>query len=215
MNRNKQSLAVLCLFGTTLVGRRSSHLLKHSKQVETLHEAQEKMKELPPENSLLRSPSTGDEGHNQSEGLVAKSKEVLYHGKLFVSEEHICFHSSVLLKDTKVVIRTSSVCELKRHKIPLPMLSIHTVDEEKYHLLYVKNSGACYELLKSVCLHVELRGEYRQQEKQHFSGQQPASISINRLMLFLLISGYIGLRIVALEARLTALGDFSSLIHKI
>lgn len=33
----------------------------------------------------------------------ALQKEVLYHGKLFVSEGHVCFHSSVLLKDTKVM----------------------------------------------------------------------------------------------------------------
>ena len=32
----------------------------------------------------------------------ALQKEVLYHGKLFVSEHHVCFHSSVLLKETKV-----------------------------------------------------------------------------------------------------------------
>ncbi|CAG07762.1 unnamed protein product [Tetraodon nigroviridis] len=29
-------------------------------------------------------------------------REVLYHGRLFLSENYLCFHSSVLLKDTKV-----------------------------------------------------------------------------------------------------------------
>lgn len=32
----------------------------------------------------------------------ALHKEVIYHGKMYVSRQHICFHSSVLLKDTKV-----------------------------------------------------------------------------------------------------------------
>ncbi|CDQ95123.1 unnamed protein product [Oncorhynchus mykiss] len=32
----------------------------------------------------------------------ALQKEVLYHGKLFVSVNYVCFYSSVLLKDTKV-----------------------------------------------------------------------------------------------------------------
>ncbi len=32
----------------------------------------------------------------------ALQKEVLFHGKLFVSENYVCFYSSVLLKDTKV-----------------------------------------------------------------------------------------------------------------
>ncbi|XP_008431861.1 GRAM domain-containing protein 3-like [Poecilia reticulata] len=30
-------------------------------------------------------------------------REVLYHGKLFVSENNVCFYSSVLLKETKVI----------------------------------------------------------------------------------------------------------------
>lgn len=32
----------------------------------------------------------------------ALQKEVLYHGKMYVSSEHICFYSSVLLRATKV-----------------------------------------------------------------------------------------------------------------
>lgn len=32
----------------------------------------------------------------------ALQKEVIYHGKMYVSQHHVCFHSSVLLKETKV-----------------------------------------------------------------------------------------------------------------
>lgn len=32
----------------------------------------------------------------------ALQKEVLYHGKLYISENNVCFFSSVLLKETKV-----------------------------------------------------------------------------------------------------------------
>ncbi|KAK2822265.1 hypothetical protein Q5P01_022330 [Channa striata] len=38
----------------------------------------------------------------------ALQKEVLYHGRLFVSCNYVCFYSSVLLKDTKVVIPVSA-----------------------------------------------------------------------------------------------------------
>lgn len=34
-------------------------------------------------------------------------REVLYHGRLFISENYLCFHSSVLLKDTKVTDASS------------------------------------------------------------------------------------------------------------
>lgn len=34
--------------------------------------------------------------------MCALQKEVPYHGRLYVTEAHACFYSSVLLKDTKV-----------------------------------------------------------------------------------------------------------------
>lgn len=34
--------------------------------------------------------------------VCALQKEVPYHGRLYVTEAHACFYSSVLLKDTKV-----------------------------------------------------------------------------------------------------------------
>ncbi|KAM9323291.1 uncharacterized protein KZ484_021384 isoform 3-T3 [Pholidichthys leucotaenia] len=55
----------------------------------------------------------------------ALQKEVLYHGKLFVSENHVCFHSSVLLKDTK------------------------------YSFVSLRNREMCYKLLQTICLHAK------------------------------------------------------------
>uniref|UniRef100_A0AAQ4QAQ6 GRAM domain-containing protein n=1 Tax=Gasterosteus aculeatus aculeatus TaxID=481459 RepID=A0AAQ4QAQ6_GASAC len=61
----------------------------------------------------------------------ALQKEVLYQGRLFVSENYVCFYSSVLLKDTKVVIPASSVMQVKKHSSALSVLSIKTADGEK------------------------------------------------------------------------------------
>ncbi|XP_023129826.1 GRAM domain-containing protein 2B-like isoform X2 [Amphiprion ocellaris] len=82
----------------------------------------------------------------------ALQKEVLYHGKLFVSENHVCFHSSVLLKDTKVVIPLSSVREVKKHNSALSVLSIHSADGEKYSFVSLRNREMCCKLLHSICL---------------------------------------------------------------
>ncbi|XP_056149547.1 GRAM domain-containing protein 2B-like isoform X3 [Lampris incognitus] len=72
------------------------------------------------------------EGENVTHTFTcALQKEVLYHGKLFVSENYVCFFSSVLLKDTKVVIPTSSVREVKKQKSALSIMSIQTTDGEK------------------------------------------------------------------------------------
>ncbi|XP_008289693.1 GRAM domain-containing protein 3-like [Stegastes partitus] len=85
----------------------------------------------------------------------ALQKEVLYHGKLFVSENHVCFHSSVLLKETKVVVALSSVREVKKHNSALSVLSIQSVDGEKYSFVSLRNREMCYKLLHSICSHVQ------------------------------------------------------------
>ncbi|XP_035526558.1 GRAM domain-containing protein 2B-like [Morone saxatilis] len=85
----------------------------------------------------------------------ALQKEVLYHGKLFVSDNYVCFHSSVLLKDTKVVIPASSVREVKKHNSALSMLSIQTADGEKYSFVSLRHREMCYKLLHTICLDVQ------------------------------------------------------------
>ncbi|KAJ3594551.1 hypothetical protein NHX12_003858 [Muraenolepis orangiensis] len=148
-------------------------------------------------------------------------KEVLYHGKLFVSEEHICFHSSVLLKDTKVVISTSSVCDVKRHKTPLPMLSILTVDGAKMSgtssfeesINSRNNSFSHPPSDKGISLSQRVADNTMSRPSRPKRADGTVSLIFFMfcllLLLLLLISGYIGLRIVALEEKLTNLGDNS------
>ncbi|XP_036939689.1 GRAM domain-containing protein 2B-like isoform X2 [Acanthopagrus latus] len=223
----------------------------------------------------------------------ALQKEVLYHGKLFVSEHHVCFHSSVLLKETKVVIPASSVREVKKHNSALSMMSIETADREKHSFVSLRNREMCYKLLETVCSHAQgvssphlssaeneadrdLGSSYssledsvdRDQSRQssicldngfpQTSSEAPTRCSSARqnslidtddravswiwrivqrvtsfsllredlspffylymmlMVVLLLVSGYIGLRIVALEAQLDSLGALTelSLRHK-
>ncbi|XP_028327934.1 GRAM domain-containing protein 2B-like [Gouania willdenowi] len=81
----------------------------------------------------------------------ALQKEVLYNGRLFLSENHVCFYSSVLLKDTKVVIPLSSVREVKRLSSALSVLSIQTTDGEKHTFVSLRGRDLCYKLLQRVC----------------------------------------------------------------
>ncbi|XP_029380270.1 GRAM domain-containing protein 2B isoform X3 [Echeneis naucrates] len=85
----------------------------------------------------------------------ALQKEVLYHGKLFLSKNHVCFYSSVLLKDTKVVIRASSIKEVRKHNSALSSLSIQTADGEKHSFMSFRNRDKCYRLLQSMRSHVQ------------------------------------------------------------
>ncbi|XP_055718194.1 GRAM domain-containing protein 2B-like isoform X3 [Salvelinus fontinalis] len=90
--------------------------------------------------------------------ICALQKEVLYHGRLYVTEHHACFHSSVLLKDTKLVIPVTSVHIVKKQNTALLVpnaLSIRTIEGEKYLFVSLRNREACYKLLRSVCSRLE------------------------------------------------------------
>ncbi|XP_077414852.1 uncharacterized protein LOC144044369 [Vanacampus margaritifer] len=94
------------------------------------------------------------EGENLTHTFTcALQKEVIYHGKIYISENLMCFFSSVLLKETKVEIHKSNIQEVK--KLNLSMLSIQTTDNEKHLFIYLRNRELCYNLLKSVCSHAQ------------------------------------------------------------
>ncbi|CAB1314295.1 unnamed protein product [Coregonus sp. 'balchen'] len=208
--------------------------------------------------------------------ICALQKEVLYHGRLYVTKHHACFHSSVLLKDTKLVIPVTSVQILKKQNTALLLpnaLSIRT-EGEKYLFVSLRNREACYKLLRSVCPQLKdgsansspvfssaensfdqdklvnsnlvpqesrstlrsINAQQRDGSSEDLSGgswvwsvvEKASSLLIQRdagslntllfiylilVVLLLLSSGYIGLRIVALEEQLTSLGalpEFSS-----
>ncbi|KAG7456894.1 hypothetical protein MATL_G00240750 [Megalops atlanticus] len=85
-------------------------------------------------------------------------KTVLYHGKLFVTENYVCFHSSALLKQTKVVIHAASVQSVKKQntaRVVPNALSIHTQEGEKFLFVSLRNREACYKLLCTICPNVE------------------------------------------------------------
>ncbi|XP_065601705.1 GRAM domain-containing protein 2B isoform X1 [Cyrtonyx montezumae] len=87
----------------------------------------------------------------------ALQKEILYQGKLFVSENWICFHSKVFGKDTKISIPVLSVTLLKKTKTALlvPNALIIATDTDRYMFVSLLSRDTTYKLLKSVCRHLE------------------------------------------------------------
>ncbi|XP_061150604.1 uncharacterized protein LOC133165156 isoform X6 [Syngnathus typhle] len=187
--------------------------------------------------------------------VCSLQKEVPYHGKLFISENHVCFFSSVLLKETKVVMPTSIITEVKKLNSALFMLSIQTTDGDKYFFMSLRNREMCYNLLRSVCSHAQQvsshssiddtvdQGQYGRSLDDNIlqSASKPTTASTRSwkmmedaimfffsqrqsgnfrmvffiylilLVLLLLVSGYIGLRMLALEKQLTSLHELSFL----
>ncbi|XP_026201799.1 GRAM domain-containing protein 2B isoform X2 [Anabas testudineus] len=90
--------------------------------------------------------------------ICALQKEVPYHGRLYITDTHACFFSSVLLKDTKVVIPVSCIHRVKKQNTALLVpnaLSIRTTEGEKYLFVSLRNRESCYQLLRSVCPQLE------------------------------------------------------------
>ncbi|KAM6036364.1 GRAM domain-containing protein 2B [Theristicus caerulescens] len=87
----------------------------------------------------------------------ALQKEILYQGKLFLSENWICFHSKVFGKDTKISIPVFSVTLLKKTKTALlvPNALIIATVTDRYMFVSLLSRDTTYKLLKSICGHLE------------------------------------------------------------
>ncbi|XP_067425323.1 GRAM domain-containing protein 2B isoform X2 [Emydura macquarii macquarii] len=87
----------------------------------------------------------------------ALQKEILYQGKLFISENWICFHSKVFGKDTKICIPVLSVTVIKKTKTALlvPNALVIATVTDRYIFVSLLSRDTTFKLLKSVCRHLE------------------------------------------------------------
>ncbi|XP_028300179.1 GRAM domain-containing protein 2B isoform X2 [Gouania willdenowi] len=90
--------------------------------------------------------------------ICALQKEVPYHGRLYITDTNACFHSSVLLKETKVLIPISSIYIVKKQNTALLVpnaLSIRTTGGDKYLFVSLRNRESCFQLLRSLSPQLE------------------------------------------------------------
>ncbi|XP_055087571.1 GRAM domain-containing protein 2B-like [Periophthalmus magnuspinnatus] len=88
----------------------------------------------------------------------ALQRDILYQGKMFVSDNWICFHSRVFGRDTKIAIPVLSVTFLKKTKTALLVpnaLVIETANEQHVFVSFLSRNTT-FKLLKSICNHLEV-----------------------------------------------------------
>ncbi|XP_068594814.1 GRAM domain-containing protein 2B [Brachionichthys hirsutus] len=87
----------------------------------------------------------------------ALQKDILYQGRMFVSDHWICFHSKVFGKDTKVAIPVISVTHIKKTKtaILVPNALVIATANDRYVFVSFLSRDNTYKILTSVCLHLE------------------------------------------------------------
>lgn len=88
----------------------------------------------------------------------ALQKDMLYQGRMFVSDNWICFHSKVFGKDTKISVPVMSVTGIKKTKtallVPNALVIQTTTDQHVFVSLLSRNTT--YKVLKSICIHLEM-----------------------------------------------------------
>ncbi|KAK2838137.1 hypothetical protein Q5P01_015349 [Channa striata] len=87
----------------------------------------------------------------------ALQKDILYQGRMFVSDHWICFHSKVFGKDTKIAIPVVSVTNIKKTKtaILVPNALVVATANDRYVFVSFLSRDNTYKFLVSICLHLE------------------------------------------------------------
>ncbi|XP_072289053.1 GRAM domain-containing protein 2B [Eucyclogobius newberryi] len=93
----------------------------------------------------------------QQSYTCALQKDILYQGRMFVSEHWICFHSKVFGKDTKIAIPVVSVTHVKKTKtaLLLPNALVIATANDRYVFVSFLSRDNTYKFLLSSCLHLE------------------------------------------------------------
>ncbi|KAI2668048.1 GRAM domain-containing protein 2B [Labeo rohita] len=136
---------------------------------------------------LRRSMTIEEEGLDRSDRsdrnvihTCGLQKEVIYHGKMYLSNQHICFHSSVLLKETKVMIDVSSIQIIKKKhtaKIVPNAIAVITTDGRKYLFVSLLNREACFRLLQSLCPQMQTGNSSRKSSTENTPDMEIDTIS--------------------------------------
>ncbi|XP_012992040.2 GRAM domain-containing protein 2B isoform X4 [Esox lucius] len=109
----------------------------------------------------------------------ALQKDMLYQGRLFVSDNWICFHSKVFGKDTKIAIPVLSVSMIKKTKtaILVPNALVIATTNDRYVFVSFLSRDTTYKFLMDMCFHLknfsadfcDLDGAVRPREDWHES----------------------------------------------
>lgn len=121
-------------------GREGTPLNKYNQQYHKL------FKDIPLEEMVVKVCS------------CALQRDLLLHGRLYISPNWLCFHASLFGKDIKVVIPVASVQLIKKHKMArlLPNgLAITTNTSQKYVFVSLLSRDSVYDMLRRVCTHLQ------------------------------------------------------------
>ncbi|XP_067270691.1 GRAM domain-containing protein 2B isoform X2 [Pseudorasbora parva] len=97
-----------------------------------------------------------EDEHLRQSYTCALQKDILYQGRLFVSENWICFHSKVFGRDTKIAIPVTSVTVIKKTKtaILVPNALVISTAHERHAFVSFLSRDTTFKVLMTVCPHL-------------------------------------------------------------
>ncbi|KAJ8261495.1 hypothetical protein COCON_G00172180 [Conger conger] len=117
----------------------------------------------------------------------ALQKDMLYQGKLYVSDNWICFHSKVFGKGIKIAIPAQSVTVIKKTKtaILVPNALVVATADERHVFVSFLSRDTTYKFLKSTCPHLDVEkpghGSKQSSTDSSFRSEQPSSLQLDSL----------------------------------
>ncbi|XP_037341456.2 GRAM domain-containing protein 2B-like isoform X2 [Pungitius pungitius] len=115
----------------------------------------------------------------------ALQRDILYQGKMFVSDNWICFHSKVFGRDTKISIPAASVTFIKKTKTALLVpnaLVIETISDQHVFVSFLSRNNT-YKLLNSICIHLDVdktcSSSFISSCENSFRGKCPTSLPLD------------------------------------
>ncbi|XP_076876128.1 GRAM domain-containing protein 2B-like isoform X2 [Brachyhypopomus gauderio] len=121
----------------------------------------------------------------QQSYTCALQKDILYQGRLFVSDNWICFHSKVFGRDTKIVIPVLSITLIKKTKtaLLLPNALVITTTDERHVFVSFLSRDTTYKFLISVCAHLHRENvgstSITSSAENSFRGDCPSSLPLD------------------------------------
>ncbi|KAI7798280.1 putative GRAM domain-containing protein 3-like [Triplophysa rosa] len=109
----------------------------------------------------------------------ALQKDILYQGRLFVSQNWICFHSKVFGRDTKIAIPVTSATDIKKTKtaILVPNALVISTAHERHVFVSFLSRDTTYKVLMSVCPHLVEKSPIPAQNLR----RHPVTVRIHKL----------------------------------
>ncbi|KAL7029056.1 hypothetical protein ACKWTF_006077 [Chironomus riparius] len=96
----------------------------------------------------------------------AIQKDILVHGRLYVSQNYVCFHANIIVYETRFVLKWKDVKSISKEKVAkvIPNAILLTTEDEKHFLTSFTSRDKSYLMLFRIWQNALMHKSYERQE---------------------------------------------------